>query len=452
LTVGKSDGSRGESHGDLTAGAGAEQHRRVGRSEETIGQRLRRLRTEGGLSQRQAAGPALTTAYISRIESGQRVPSVKAIRQIAQRLGVSPEYLETGSAVSAAERRRSLLDEAELELRLAAGTAAAESTFRRVLAEAAEAADFEAETRARAGLGLAAAYAGRPREAIEALEQVIKAPGVSPLTRPDLYATLARSYATVRESARAIELLQRCLEELREREPENASGYVRFATYLSYALTDEGDHERARAAIEDAITRAGEARDPYTRVRLYWSQARLASADGDYLHAQASLRRAVGLLEAIDDSIHLAQAHRLWAEVLLDDEQPDAAREHLEQASALFGPALEAKDNALLQLEYARVQLADGDAEQAIENAERALAISDDEASLHGRAEWLLALGHATLSDSTAAAHFARAAELIRPRSRYRKRFLADWADFLQREGRVDEAANVLKEVVLRDL
>jgi tetratricopeptide (TPR) repeat protein len=137
---------------------------------------------------------------------------------------------------------------------------------------------------------------------------------------------------------------------------------------------------------------------------------------------------------------------------LLDDEQPDAAREHLEQATALFGPALEAKDDALLQLEYARVHLADGDAEQAIEKAERALETSDDEASLHGRAEWFLGVGHAMLGDSKAAAHFARAAELIRPRSRYRKRFLADWTDFLQREGRVDEAANVLKEVVLRDL
>jgi transcriptional regulator with XRE-family HTH domain len=425
----------------------------VGAGQESIGQRLFRLRKERGLSQQEAAGPQLTAAYISRIESGERLPSVKAIRRIAQRLGVSPEYLETGLGVSPADRRRSLLDEAELELRLASNPSAAESTFRTVIAEAVEASDLVAETRARAGLGLAAAYAGRARDAIDALEPVIAAAEVTPSTRPDVYATLARSYATVRETGRAVELLQRCLNELREREPENATGYVRFATYLSYALTDEGDHLGARAAIEDAIARVHEAQDPYTRVRLYWSQARLASADGDYGHARASLRRAVALLEAIDDSIHLAQAHRLWAEVLLDDQQPEAARQHLERAEVLFGPALEAKDDALLQLEFARVHLAEGNPRQALEMAGQALAISADEASLHGRSEWMLAVGHAALgNDDTASEHFARAADLIRPRSRYRKRFLGDWADFLQREGRVDEAAKVLKEVVLHDL
>jgi tetratricopeptide (TPR) repeat protein len=424
----------------------------VAAAEETIGQRLRRLRKERGLSQSAAAGPDLTTAYISRIEKGDRRPSITAIRQIAQRLGVSPEYLETGSPVSAAERRRSRLDDAELELRLAGNASEAESIFTAVLAEAREAADVEAVGRAQGGLGLAAAHAGRPREAIEALEQVIDTQGVTPATRPGLYATLARSYAIVHETERAVELLERCLDELREREPENATGYVRFATYLSYALADHGEHRRARAVIEEAITRADQARDPYTRVRLYWSQARLAAADGDYLHAQAALRRAVSLLEAVDDSVHLAQAHRLWAEVLLDDGQTESAREHLEQAAARFGPAADATDDALLQLELARVSLAEGDPQSAIEAAQGALAISKDEATVHGRAEWILGEACAALGEDGAAAHFSRAADFIPPHSRYRKRFLMSWTDFLQREGRVEEAANALREIVLRDL
>src|SRR5438876_10923324 len=85
---------------------------------ETVGQRLRRLRQERGLSQRELACPGVTYAYISRIEAGARRPSVKALRKLARRLGVAAEYLETGSEVRDADRRELLVSQAELELRL----------------------------------------------------------------------------------------------------------------------------------------------------------------------------------------------------------------------------------------------------------------------------------------------------------------------------------------------
>jgi ribosome-binding protein aMBF1 (putative translation factor) len=64
---------------------------------ESIGQRLRRLRQERGLSQRQLAQPGVSYAYISRVEAGARNPSEKALRALAPTLGVTPLYLETGS-------------------------------------------------------------------------------------------------------------------------------------------------------------------------------------------------------------------------------------------------------------------------------------------------------------------------------------------------------------------
>src|SRR3989441_2783417 len=63
---------------------------------ETVGERLRRLRSAKGLSQRELASPGVSYAYISRIEAGARTPSVKALRQLASKLGVSVEQLETG--------------------------------------------------------------------------------------------------------------------------------------------------------------------------------------------------------------------------------------------------------------------------------------------------------------------------------------------------------------------
>ncbi len=63
---------------------------------QTVGARLKRLRLERGLSQRDLSSPGITYAYISRIEAGARTPSVKALRRIAGKLGVTVEHLETG--------------------------------------------------------------------------------------------------------------------------------------------------------------------------------------------------------------------------------------------------------------------------------------------------------------------------------------------------------------------
>jgi transcriptional regulator with XRE-family HTH domain len=63
---------------------------------ETIGERLRRLRVERGLSQRQLSTDRAGYAYISRIEAGTRNPSVKVLRELADKLGVNAHYLETG--------------------------------------------------------------------------------------------------------------------------------------------------------------------------------------------------------------------------------------------------------------------------------------------------------------------------------------------------------------------
>src|SRR5436305_12187313 len=85
---------------------------------ETIGERLKRLRLERGMSQRELASPGVSYAYISRIEAGTRQPSVKALRRLAAKLEVSPEYLETGSDIRDEEARELKLADARLALRL----------------------------------------------------------------------------------------------------------------------------------------------------------------------------------------------------------------------------------------------------------------------------------------------------------------------------------------------
>jgi transcriptional regulator with XRE-family HTH domain len=247
---------------------------------ETIGQRLRRLRHERGLSQRELASPGVSYAYISRIEAGARRPSVKALRMLARKLGVSADYLETGSEIRDTDERELRIADAELELRLAEKPDQAEATLQRLREEAVAAGDAVAAARASVALGLAAAAGGRNAEAIERLEAGLDLSPVSPSIRPDVFATLGRAYSATGRAERAVALFERCLDEIAEDAPEDLAAQVRFATYLSYALTDLNDHDRAQSVLDAALDKAEAMTDAYSRVRLYWSLARLNDLRG----------------------------------------------------------------------------------------------------------------------------------------------------------------------------
>src|ERR671922_64270 len=62
-----------------------------------VGRRLRDAREKAGLSQRQLAFPGCSPAYISRIKSGDRIPSLQLLRELGRRLGVTEDWLATGS-------------------------------------------------------------------------------------------------------------------------------------------------------------------------------------------------------------------------------------------------------------------------------------------------------------------------------------------------------------------
>src|SRR5215213_1261353 len=106
-----------------------------GSSVESVGARLKRLRLQRGLSQRDLSSPGVSYAYISRIEAGARTPSVKALRKLSQKLGVSVEYLETGREICDVDDRELRLADAELELRLSEDVSGAEQKLEAILQE-----------------------------------------------------------------------------------------------------------------------------------------------------------------------------------------------------------------------------------------------------------------------------------------------------------------------------
>lgn len=81
---------------------------------EEVGGRLRRLRAERGLTQRELAEPHYTAAYVSSVETGARTPSGDAMRHFAARLGV-----DAGELLGVTSPR----DDVRLDLDIAAAAA-----------------------------------------------------------------------------------------------------------------------------------------------------------------------------------------------------------------------------------------------------------------------------------------------------------------------------------------
>lgn len=61
-----------------------------------VGRRLKEARVSAGFSQRQLSFPGCSAAYISRLEAGDRVPSLQLLRKLAVKLNADEEYLATG--------------------------------------------------------------------------------------------------------------------------------------------------------------------------------------------------------------------------------------------------------------------------------------------------------------------------------------------------------------------
>ncbi|MHC0431274.1 helix-turn-helix domain-containing protein [Streptomyces sp. O3] len=69
----------------------------------SFGRRLKQLRTERGLSQAALAGDGMSTGYLSRLESGARQPTERAVAHLASQLAISPAEFEESRATSLAQ-------------------------------------------------------------------------------------------------------------------------------------------------------------------------------------------------------------------------------------------------------------------------------------------------------------------------------------------------------------
>ena len=404
--------------------------------QEDVGVRIRRLRQERGLSLRDLSAPGVSYTYISRVEAGHRTPSVKAIRQIARKLGVSPEYVETGVELHTREELELALADVELTVRLEPNRKDTEGQFRRIIERAiAEGAD-DLAARARASLGMALAAWGRFEQGSRLLEQALEHPSATPSVFTEAYVALASAYEQLGRSGDAARL---CEMGLARTPPEDGAVRIVLATYLSYALADIGAYQRAEDVLEEFVDHP-EGADPYHRARVHWSLARVDAMQDKRRDALRHMRKAISLLSGSEDTRLLARAHALCAAILIWGGRLEGVAAHLQAASELLPAHSSVGDRIDLDAIASLYEARSGNWGEARTIADRVLRSSAD---ANPAATFAMALASASTGyDDEAARWFEQTLELLDARSLWREASLVaqDRATALAAAGDEDEA------------
>src|SRR5439155_13682972 len=214
-------------------------------------------------------------------------------------------------------------------------------------------------------------------------------------------------------------------------------------------LTDLGELERAQSVLDGVLEEAESVTDGYSRVGLFWSLARLNDVRGRPAAALNYIRRAMALLEATDNSLHLARAHLLCGDILMSQDRAEEAGAHFDRAERLFGSSPEQEDLVNLYRDQARRAVLLGRGEEAVERAQAALGIAGKEfPHERGNALWSLAEGLALTGDDDGADKTFREATEVLEEHGHRRDYVEayrSWGKFLRRAGREEAALEVLE-------
>jgi tetratricopeptide (TPR) repeat protein len=408
-----------------------------------VGRRLREIRETAGLSQRELSFPGCTAAYISRIEKGERIPSLQLIREFSARLGVSEQFIAHGT--HDASIPGSTFVEARVAVRLGDLDAA-----RQLANELLDAARSDADrAQASALFGEIALHTGDADAAIDALERARQLDRDLETRDAHFAETLGRAYARAVQYESAASVFTRNRDHARE--AGDPVSEIRFASLLANAYADSSNFAAAEEALARAITLSETISDPFQRAKALWAQSRLHALQNDSGAAARFAQRALEILEVADQTLHVGLAHLLLAHIEVDRGNAARALELLREAEAAILASGRRYELALVRVEYARALAASGASEEALGAAMSAAGtLSELKGYDAGRGYTVIADVYATLGDEERAIELYELAveQLETIPSRYAVEAYSKLAELLERRGEKDMALDVLKRAM----
>lgn len=367
-------------------------------SQGLVGERIKMIRRQRGLSQAQLAHPELSDSYVSLIESGKRTPTPAVLELLAQKLDCSLTFLVNG--VTAEQ-----MEDLELGLRFArlalenGEVAEARGRYEELLQDNNLTGLASLRQDAKYGYALAVEACGDLPKAISMLNSLREedTEGQTPERRVQIALALCRCHRGFGDFAAAVRIGEEVLG-LASSSPQWDDDLIELGSTLLSVYLDRGDLLRARQFAAELMSAAEQLGTPRAIVAACWNAAVTADLLGSGEEAMALVERAAAIQSENGEPRNLARLRSAYAMLLYRTRPAEAetARDlllrvlpELKESAAARGDIAE----ALLYL--ARVEMTLGNPDEAVEHARAALAIAAEGTSKSLLAEAHLVLGQA---------------------------------------------------------
>lgn len=358
-----------------------------------LGDRVRQLRVNRGLTQTDLAGERFSKEYLSQIERGKTRPTGETVEWLAARLGVDRSFLETGVSSSDRDRAESIVARAEAAIETHEYAEAVEM-LTAVVGSLKTASAPRLELRAMLAEAWARMYSSEIRAAIEILgraRDVAEGPEFTDVDRAEVFFRLGCCRWNLSSIATASALFTEALE-LAERSglpSDRLRSHI--LGWRSRCHQRQRDWEAAREDVERALELAEALDDDRTVAHHYFQASLIAERKGQWVLARTYAEKAKGIYETLADQVNASKLLNNLGGLNFLLGKPDAAIAYLKDA---FRVALEVGspvDAAYAVSSLAQVHLRTEQPVLAEEQARHALELLAD------RVEFIDEIGNAQL-------------------------------------------------------
>ena len=345
-----------------------------------LGERVKTLRINAGLTQTDLAGDRFSKEYVSQIERGKTRPTQETLAWLAERLGVDPGFLASG--VSSDERGR-------IETSLARAEALSEThEYKEALAEYTKIyptivgiAATELELRSLTGEAWARMRTGQVKDAIELLTRartLAEDAMFSDVDRADVLFRLGACRVELSSIQTALGLLNEALT-LAERSGLPCDRLrAEIYRWRSRCYRRHRDYEAAREDLEQALELAEALDDPRTVARVYFHASLVAERQGQWVLARKYAEKAKSQFEEIADRATVGKVLNNLGGLSFLLGKPEEAVEQLNESFRVLLEYGSETDAARAVSSLAQVQLRTGQIVPAEEQARQALKLLGD--------------------------------------------------------------------------
>ena len=330
--------------------------------------------------------------YVSQIERGRVRPNEAALEWLAERLGVSRRFLETGVSSPEHERTASVISGAEAAIAAREFDQAIASLDG--LGETSVALEPDLELRAALAGAMARSELGRIEEALSVLmraRDLVDDDSFTDVDRANVLFHIGQCRYRLSSVPTAVALFTEALELMRRSEAIDDRLRCRILRWRSRCYRRQGDWEAARADVEAALELSERLGDGEALAHGYFQASIIAERRGHWVLARSYAERAKALYEEQEDRLNVGRLLNNLGGLtfLLGDE--DKAADYLREAFAVALEVGSKPDAAQAVSSLAQVHLRTGDVALAEEQARQALSLLD------GRVDYLDEQGNAQL-------------------------------------------------------